>query len=55
MLLTEYQKKQRGKLLAEVLQLQRLKHDIYYTSWGLKSSLGLYETARRILFNKEEP
>ncbi len=53
--LTETEQVRRGDLLAEVL---KLKHDRYYedrwqTTWGTKTSLGLFRMIERIVIDGE--
>jgi len=48
-----YTKTEIGHKLAEVLQLKRKKNERYDTLWGDKTDLGLYETIKRIIDNKE--
>jgi len=48
----------RGKLLAEVLQIKRIKTSpgqvgCFQTTWGTKSALGLFRTVERIILDGE--
>lgn len=39
----------RGKQLAEILGLKKNRAGRYDTTWGDKTEIGLYRTARRVL------
>ena len=45
----EAENTRRGQLLAEVLQLKKLRNGRYDTQWGDKTALGLFLTVQRII------
>ncbi len=48
--LTEDEKRERGNLLAHVLNIKRNRlTGRFTTKWGSKNSLGLYETIRNLI------
>ncbi len=54
----ELEKKIIGENLAEILNIEIAKGDFqerrYITMWGTKTALGLYETVKRILTDRNE-
>jgi len=42
-----------GRTICHLLELKKIrnheKHDRYYTAWGDKTCLGIYETVKRVI------